>query len=356
MLCIPVLARVLEGAPDAIVVSDADGAIVYANRAAEALFGPAAAQLSGNVITSLVRRGRDLAPAAALFEDAGGQALEAHRSELRAGQSVLTIVALRARNAHRPRQARIALQDPQHRDPQDAWIVATRALRAPLQILRLACAMLRQQLRAPEALEALGYQERALAAMSALVHALLDLGKLAAGMVEPQCSEFDVAELSAALHAEFVARAGAQGLALCFECDAGVLRSDRVLLEQLLRNLFLHALDCTHQGRIGLRCRFGTSGARLELSATADSALVSSLDASLAAARAGTEQSPMNGTGLELSIAQWIAHLLGHELTAQWDAVLGSCFGLTIPGRSSSPLGALQMPTRCDPRSAARSD
>jgi signal transduction histidine kinase len=95
--------------------------------------------------------------------------------------------------------------------------------------------------------------------MNELFNALLDISKLAAGALTPNMTEFPIGELLKRIHTTFVGTAKEVGLNLRVISSKAWVRSDFVLLEQVLLNLVSNAVRYTAHGGIlvGRRKRGG---------------------------------------------------------------------------------------------------
>ena len=375
----------LEAAPDAIIIVDGSGRIVYVNGSAEVLFRYSAAELNGTTIERLVpqqwraehralRTGFFAAPRTrpmgqaldlrALRSDGSEVAIEISLSPFCGAERTFVIAAIRDVSERKRAELQLGtaraaaeqaresacvardLAERANRTKSRFLATASHDLRQPLQTLALLNGTLRCTARDPAAADALAQQERAISAMTRLVNALLDIGKFEAGAVRPQISEFAARPMLESLREEFGPLAVQKGLTLRFEVQAGSLRTDPALLEQVLRNLLSNALKYTVRGEILLRCEFEPPLAHIEVR---DSGIgipevqlsqifteFFQVDTS-----AGV---PRSGYGLGLSIVSRIIELLGLKLKVQSSPGAGSRFQLTVPAGSGAvaPAGAIE--------------
>ena len=127
---------------------------------------------------------------------------------------------------------------------------ASHDLRQPLHALGLFVAQLHGKLRAAERSQLIGRIDDALSAMNELFSALLDISKLDAGATTINITVFPVAQLLA--HAETTFAGTAREKKLSFRAlpsDAWV-RSDFILLQQIVFNLVQNALRYTRSGGV----------------------------------------------------------------------------------------------------------
>jgi signal transduction histidine kinase len=235
----------------------------------------------------------------------------------------------------------------------------THDLRQPVHALALHLSFLRrlpaEQL-GPERLRDTAVpMEAALKAMSRQLTRLLELSRLEAGEVRVQRSRVDVAEVLAAVAAQFEARALDKGLAWRMRLPRGgaVLDTDARMLASIVENLVANAVRYTERGGVLLAARRrtgaggpGGEGGALEL-AVFDTG-VGIPEAWLAhifepyrrfddRERAGDE-----GHGLGLALAARQAALLGSRIKVRSKPGRGSVFALQVqaPPRQLQNSGA----------------
>lgn len=132
---------------------------------------------------------------------------------------------------------------------------ASYALRQPLQTLVL-IQNLMARAPGPEQLGHLTTQMgESLGKLSALLNTVLDLNRIEAGIVSAERARFTANDVLSRLREEFSAPVAAKGLSLQVMPCGIFIESDPRLLEQLLRNLLLNALQYTSAGRILVGCR-----------------------------------------------------------------------------------------------------
>lgn len=377
----PELARdALDAAPDAMIILDEQGAILFANRQSSALFGYSREEIGYQRFEQLVpepfeasfgaRRGlgggaRDGRARGAGFEsfaqrrDGSEFPIEIRLSVIEAPEGVLTAAAIRDISDHKRAEtelivARVLAEQAQAaadaaRSSADRanqakgrfLATASHDLRQPLQALALLNRTLRTLVKEPAARSALAQQEQTIHAMSRLMTALLDISKLESGAIKPEPADFALEAMFAELHTEFAAVAADKGLALRFEEVRANAHSDRSLVEEVMRNLISNAIKYTAHGGITVRAVQERGALRLDVTDTgvgipADQlALIFEeffqVGVSPNAAR--------EGYGLGLSIVQRIAKLLGSTVTVRSKPGEGSTFSLTVPfGASSVPI------------------
>lgn len=176
------------------------------------------------------------------------------------------------------------------------------------------------------------------AALQGLFDALLDIGRLEGGQVEPAPRAVDLLPLLRGLLDESRALAQRKGLRLIGQLAPATVVTDPLLLERVLRNLLVNALRHTPRGWVALRAV--RRGDRLRLTvidsgpglAKAQRARLLGQDAPAAGpGPMGGPDGGRGGAGLGLSIVQELARRLGHPLALRSRLGRGSAVSLSLP-------------------------
>jgi two-component system, sensor histidine kinase len=356
-----VIETALEDAPDAMLIVDAQGAIRFANRSVTELFGHPHAELIGRSLETLIPgrfRAAHVPYRNAFMRDRRSRAMGGHRLDLfglRANGTEVplaislrtiycdpewfTVAAVRDMTSHvmAERELTQAREQAERANLSKSRFLATAShdLRQPLQTLALLNGALRRVMAdRPSAAEALAQQEQAIASMSRLLNALLDISKLESGAAKPDVSDFAVSALLRDLREEFATLAVSKGLRLeVTPCEESV-HSDPSLVGQILRNLLSNAIKYTREGWVALRCGHDDpASVRIEV-----------LDSGVGIPAeqlahiydeffqvGGPHDGPREGYGLGLSIVQRLVALLDLKLDVQSELGRGSRFTLTLP-------------------------
>jgi signal transduction histidine kinase/ActR/RegA family two-component response regulator len=210
---------------------------------------------------------------------------------------------------------------------------ASHDLRQPLHALGLFVAQLRGKLRASERAQLVGRIEDALAAMNELFSALLDISKLDAGATTINVTVFPVAQLLA--HAETTFAGAAREKKLTFRAlpsDAWV-RSDFILLQQIVFNLVQNALRYTRSGGVLVGCRKRGDQLRIEVWDSGIGIPPDQHDKIFGEFyRLGEpDRDRRAGLGLGLAIVDRLCRLLGHPIEVKSTVGKGSVFAVTVP-------------------------
>ena len=210
---------------------------------------------------------------------------------------------------------------------------ASHDLRQPLQTLALLQGLLAKKVVGEKAQKLVGGIDEALGAMTGMLNTLLDINQIEVGAVKPEIADVPVNELFDRLREELRYHAQAAGLALRTVPCALSVRSDRRLLEQMIRNLISNALKYTHRGRVLLGCRRHQGKLRIEVWDTGIGIPASELKAIFdeyhQVDNAARQRS--QGLGLGLSIVKSLGELLGHPIGVRSLQGKGSVFSIEVP-------------------------
>lgn len=358
---------VLDAAPDALLVLDAEGTICFANRQASQMFGRMHAELIGTAMEFLIPerlrhhrteyRHRYLSQTLerptirtldlyGLHVDGSEFPVEISLSPISSDGRNLTIAAIRDVGYRKGVQERLRvaqLTAEQAREQADRanqaksrfLATASHDLRQPLQTLAFLNGMLSRTLRDSDAASALVQQDQAIETMSRLLNALLDISKLESGAIEPALGDFSVSRLVEVLRRDFADAAAAKGLRFEADPSSAQVHSDPALVEQILRNPLSNSIKYTASGRVLLRC-----------TETPDNQVnIEVIDTGIGIAAEHLTHifdeffqvdtladSKRRGYGLGLSIVKRIVDLLGVHLEVRSQLGVGSNFSLILPG------------------------
>ncbi|GGC77128.1 hybrid sensor histidine kinase/response regulator [Chelatococcus reniformis] len=169
--------------------------------------------------------------------------------------------------------------------------------------------------------------------MEDLLGALLQIGQLDAGRIQPRVTTFQLAQVFERLAIQFRHQAQEKGLTLRFVSSRSTVTTDRALLERILSNLLANAIRYTELGGIVVGCRRAGRALRIEVTDTGRGI------ASEHQERIFDEfyRIPDNarrqktGLGLGLNIVRRLGDLLGHPVTLRSVPGRGSVFAVTVP-------------------------
>jgi two-component system CheB/CheR fusion protein len=209
---------------------------------------------------------------------------------------------------------------------------ASHDLRQPLQTLALLQGLLAKKVESEAARQLVARFGETLTAMSGMLNTLLDINQIEAGVVKAEKTVFPVNDLLDQLREEFHYHAQAQGLVLRVVSCGQSIRSDRRLLEQMLRNLLSNALKYTESGKVLLGCRRHGDMLSIETGDTGvgipEAEFGAIFDEYYQLDNAARERN--RGLGLGLSIVQRLGNLLGHRVRVRSRPGKGSLFSVKV--------------------------
>jgi PAS domain S-box-containing protein len=364
---------ILSQAPDALLLVDPAGVIRYANPAVGPLLGYAPEDLQGRPVEDLVPerfrethvRYRTLFSAAPVAREMAARvvALSARRADgreipveirlapLESGDGRYVVAAMRDVSERRRmlEDLQAARQEAEraNRAKTRFLVTASHDLRQPLQTLQLLAGALVRQLEGQPAADLVMRQLRAMDSMADLLNVLLDVSKLESGGVRPTLAEVSMADLFMELARHFEAAAASRGLAMTVAAPPLVIRSDRVLLRQLLQNLVSNALKFTREGGVHLAAMHLHGVVVVTVTDTGIGIAAPDLERIFdeyfqvagAGAGAGAGQ---GGFGLGLTIVRRLASLLNIQVAVESAPGQGTTFRLTLPADAlvTSPAAA----------------
>lgn len=211
---------------------------------------------------------------------------------------------------------------------------ASHDLRQPLHALNL---YLDAALCEPDEAVRQGLLERVRVAshdLGELLGALLDISRMDAHTMPPECAALALGPLMDGLMAEFRPQAEAKGIALRMRgCDRATVRSDPVLLGRILRNLLSNAVRYTERGGVLLACRRVGGILRVGVWDTGPGIAEDELDRVFMEFYQlhNPERDREKGLGLGLSIVQRLSALLEHPVQVRSRPGRGSCFSIDLP-------------------------
>ena len=380
MLTAELLGAALDSAPDAIVIIDSSGRILFVNSQIRALLGYEPEEIVGKSIESLLPerlRGRHVSHRVRYEEqptfrpmgtgldlyarrrDASEVLVEISLSPIRgSGPNHLIAAALRdATERHKHQLELIKAREAADRanEAKSRFLAtASHDLRQPLQTLALLNGALRRIVRDPPATEALSHQDQAINGMSRLLNALLDISKLESGAVQPNPIDFAIGDLFEEMRSEFSSLAASKGLELRVDATDVCAHSDPALVGQILRNLVSNAIKYTASGSVELCCASAGEAVRIEVRDTGIGIAANQMTHIYeefyqvgVAPNASRE-----GYGLGLSIVRRLVALLRLGIQVHSQPGQGSAFTVELPRggaaahereRASAPGGILRV-------------
>ncbi|MHB1204986.1 MAG: response regulator, partial [Rhodospirillaceae bacterium] len=209
---------------------------------------------------------------------------------------------------------------------------ASHDLRQPLQTLSLLHGVLARKISDPDALGLIGKLNETLGAMAGMLDTLLDINQLEAGTVQPEVDDFAIGTVLDHLKTEFGYLARSKGLTLRAVGSSLFVRSDSLLLAQMIRNLLSNAIKYTKRGKVLIGCRRHGDKVRIEVCDSGIGIPEGQLEAIFEEYHqlGNPARERGLGLGLGLSIVRRIGELLGHEVGVRSVAGKGSVFFVDV--------------------------
>jgi PAS domain S-box-containing protein len=350
--------HMVQQAPDAMLLVDGQGRIVFANAAVKALFGYRPRDLLGQPIERLVpersrsiheryRNGFTVAPSvremgarivtlSACRKDGTEFPAEIRLAPVRHAGDGFVLAAVRdvTDRRHIMDALRTAQAEADSANKTKSRFLATAShdLRQPLQTLQLLNAALGRKLSDATCLELLQRQQDALESMADLLNALLDITKLESGSIRPTLDVVALADVLADIRRQAGEVATAHGLTLDVTPTTECLMTDRVLLRQMLQNLVNNALQCTREGGVTIAVDRDAEHLIIEVADTGIGIPAQELKRIFDEYyRVDTPGTRRKGFGLGLTIVRQISRLLGYVVDVQSETGGGTTFTVRIP-------------------------
>ena len=169
-----------------------------------------------------------------------------------------------------------------------------------------------------------------------LIDEILDLSKIESGKMELELADVQLESFVDGLKSLFVPIAKDKGIAFEVERASDVpttIETDKLRLEQILRNLISNALKFTRKGSVKLTIKkekeqllFGVKDTGIGIPKEKQQTIFEAFQQA-----DGSTRRQYGGTGLGLSISRELAKLLGGEIALQSEEGKGSEFTLIIP-------------------------
>lgn len=169
-----------------------------------------------------------------------------------------------------------------------------------------------------------------------LINNVLDFSKLESGKVEPEVRDFDLEQLLSDLITIFKYKAEEKGLRLILDSKLDskkIVVGDSHRLKQVLTNLLQNAIKYTKDGEVKLSTREDGDLVHFDVSDTGIGITEDQLSRIFQSFTQASESITrrFGGTGLGLTIAKEIVHVMGGELSAESTPGQGSIFKFYLP-------------------------
>jgi signal transduction histidine kinase/CheY-like chemotaxis protein/integral membrane sensor domain MASE1 len=205
---------------------------------------------------------------------------------------------------------------------------ASHDLRQPLQTLRLLHGALEQQHPDGEGQKIVAGMGRSIDTMSSMLSSLLDINRLESGNLRPSKSDFAVSEIFDSAATDLLQPLQEKGLQWRLVPSGLVVRSDKRMLEEMIRNLLSNAIRYTDRGKILLGCRRAGGKIRIEVWDTGIGIAGDQLPNIFEEYYCDTER---GGFGLGLAIVRRLAEILDHRVDVRSTPGKGTGFSIEVP-------------------------
>ncbi|WP_448663279.1 response regulator [Sphingomonas sp. CJ20] len=254
------------------------------------------------------------------------QALEHHRDELESGRATLVAKTRALEQASQYKSDFLANMSHELRTPLNSLLILAKLLGD-----NSTSNLTAEQIKFARTIESSGND------LLTLINDILDLSKIEAGHVDIRPEPVGLVRLGTDLRQVFQPVAQQRGLDLDIALDDEAPRgieTDRLRLEQILKNLLSNALKFTEKGSVTLQMR--AAGNDRVAFTVRDTGIGISEEQQRLIFEAfhqadGTINRRYGGTGLGLSISRELARLLGGGITLESTPGEGSAFTLTLP-------------------------
>lgn len=173
-----------------------------------------------------------------------------------------------------------------------------------------------------------------------MLNGLLEMARLEAGIVEPKVEAFALDDLLQRLGAEFTGPAQAARLGLRVPPTDLVVRSDRLLLELILRNLISNAVKYTRHGVVAVECAYEDDCVRIDVADTGPGIPPEQVERVFEDFVQVGEENRSLGFGIGLATVRRATDLLEHRMEVRSVPGRGSIFSVWLPaGREAAPVG-----------------
>lgn len=178
-----------------------------------------------------------------------------------------------------------------------------------------------------------GKLEAALASLDGLLHGLVDVSRLDAGLVPVSRQPIHLRRMLGDLDEEYALQARERGVALRLVASDAWIESDPVLLKRILDNFLSNALRYAPAGRVLIGCRRRGDALEIQVVDTGPGIPAGEHQAvfeeftQLDNPQRGREQ----GLGLGLAIVRRLGDLLGHKVGLKSVPGRGSIFWVRVP-------------------------
>jgi signal transduction histidine kinase len=215
---------------------------------------------------------------------------------------------------------------------------ASHDLRQPIHALGLFTATLaalanKGDVGGPEARSLAGRLQAVIGSLGGLLHGLIDVSRLDAGLVPVERRPIALSQLISGLGEQFGAQARDLGVSLHVVTSQAWVDSDPALLKRILDNFLSNALRYAPGGRVLIGCRRRGDSIEIQVVDTGPGIPADQHEAVFEEFTQlhNPQRDRQQGMGLGLAIVRRLASLLGHAVTLRSAPGKGSTFAVRVP-------------------------
>ncbi|MCV9936439.1 ATP-binding protein [Boseaceae bacterium BT-24-1] len=188
--------------------------------------------------------------------------------------------------------------------------------------------------------------EAALASLGGLLHGLIDVSRLDAGLVPVGREPISLLRMLSGLREEFSPQAQQRGIDLRFVASNAWVKSDPVLLKRILDNFLSNALRYAPESRVLIGCRRHGATMEIQIVDTGPGIAADQHQAVFEefAQLDNPQRDREQGLGLGLAIVRRLGGLLGHRIGLSSTPGKGSTFSVRVP--FAAPISVNLAPAR----------
>jgi PAS domain S-box-containing protein len=205
---------------------------------------------------------------------------------------------------------------------------ASHDLRQPLQTLRLLHGELAQRHPDGDGQKTIAGIGHSIDTMSSMLSSLLDINRLETGNLRPSKSDFTVNDLFNSAATDLLHPLEEKGLQWRVVPSDLVVRSDKRMLEEMIRNLLSNAIRYTDRGKILLGCRRAGDRIRIEVWDTGIGIPGDQMPHIFEEYYCDAER---GGFGLGLAIVRRLGEILDHRVDVRSTPGRGTAFSIEVP-------------------------
>ncbi len=209
---------------------------------------------------------------------------------------------------------------------------ASHDLRQPLHAMQMYITALEQKITDKEVLKIVSDIDAVSISTGRLLNSILDVSQLEAGAVKPQIEDFPIQEILQRVARNFRLMSYRKGIALHIVPSSAYVRSDPILLEQIIGNFVANAIRYTESGKVLLGCRRRKGKLSIEILDTGPGIPIHQSEAIFDDFHQldNKERDRGKGLGLGLAIVRRLSNCLNHEIEHSSKMQHGSRFAVVV--------------------------